>query len=29
MAVLHKGNLHTEVAEIVLEVASLPPGVLL
>jgi CheY-like chemotaxis protein len=29
MAVLYKGNLHTEVAEIVLEVASLPPGVLL
>jgi DNA-binding NarL/FixJ family response regulator len=29
MAVLHKGNLHTEVAEIVLEVASLPPRVLL
>ena len=29
MAVLHKGNLHAEVAEIVLEVASLPPGVLL
>src|SRR5262249_30711987 len=29
LAVLHKGNLHAEVAEIVLEVASLPPGVLL